>query len=92
MVMQIPSFTIQLKACQCHRRRRALFPVLSLSSIYCTKIMPSGAQAVATLNGFHPSSRLYQFTSQVVVFVAVIMQRWIVFRIGVCIRRVINSI
>ena len=38
-----PLLTIQLKACHCYQRRRALFPVLSLSLIYCTKNLPSGA-------------------------------------------------
>ena len=38
-----PLLTIQLKACHCYQRWRALFPVLSLSLIYCTKNLPSGA-------------------------------------------------
>ena len=58
MVMQIPYIAIQLLACQCYRGRWARFPVWTLSSIYCTKILPSDAQVVAMLNGFYPSSRL----------------------------------
>ena len=58
MVMQIPSIATQLLVCQCYRGRRTRFSVQTLSSIYCTKILPSDAQVVAMLNGFYPSSRL----------------------------------
>ena len=92
MVTQIPSFTIQLLACQWYWQQRARFLVLSLSLIYCTTVFPYGAQAVATLNGFLPLSMRWQFTMQVVLFVEVTMQSWIMFRIGVCIRGITNSI